>query len=67
MNYQVTFHLTNYRTIQRKANERDRAMITGDWNLDPATRFVSFNFEHRESPPVAINLDVLEYIDFRKL
>lgn len=65
--YNVYFYLKGSRSIHRKATIKDAAVITGNWDLDPQTKFIAFNFEHPESAPVAINLDILEYIDFRKV
>lgn len=65
--YNVSFYLKGGRLIQRKATVKDAAVITGNWELHPDTKLVAFNFEHPESAPVAINLDVLEYIDFREV
>lgn len=63
--YNVYFYLKGSRSIHRKATTKDVAVITGNWELEPSTKFVAFNFEHPESAPVAISLDVLKYIDFR--
>lgn len=64
MTYKVWFYLKNSRMIGRTATERDRAMLTGDWDLQSGTKFIGFNFEHPDSPPLCINLDMLDYIDF---
>lgn len=66
-NYQLTFYLKGSRTIYRKANHKDAVVLTSDWNIEMGTRFLSINFEHPESAPLVINLDQLEYIDFRPL
>jgi len=67
MHYAITFYIKGGRIVNRKGTYRDVAKLTEDWQLDPATRTIAMNFEHNDSPPILINLDVLEYIDFREV